>query len=81
MVVALVEVELEAVKFWRVVEPVARCWLVVRKPKKEVLARRSVVLALFETWRLVEVASLERRVGMVEEAAVKVWSVVEPRAR
>jgi hypothetical protein len=59
VVVAEEEVELEAVKFWRVVEP--RCKRLVVEPvtKLKVLAKRSVVVALVVVERVTSLRSLK----------------------
>ncbi len=71
VVVAWVEVELVAVKFCKVVEPLKRTLVKVarsevRLPMMPVLARRSVVLALLEMKRSVAVAFCK-----VEEAVAR----------
>ncbi len=71
VVVAWVEVELVAVKFCRVVEPLNNAFVKVarsevRLPMMPVLARRSVVLALLEMKRSVAVAFCK-----VEEAVAR----------
>ena len=63
-------VELTPVKFWRVVEPVTRRLLAVKRPVDEIEPKVAAVAK-----RFVEVAFV-----VVEFDAVKFWRVVEPRA-
>lgn len=76
VLVALVVVEFEAVKAWRVVEPTCRVFVLVRNPMMPVFALRSVVEAKPEMLRFVLVAFV-----VVAVEAVNLWRVVEPKTR
>ena len=76
VVVALVEVEFSAVKFWRVEEPVAVMFAAVREPVRVRFAPFPVVKAKVVAKNEVEVAFVE-----VEFCAVKFWRVDEPVTR
>ena len=72
VVVALVEVELRAVKLRRVVEPVKRRLEAVVRPSS--VMAKTVVEALFTTWKAVEVEVVPRpqRVNLALEYMVEV---------
>ena len=78
VVVALVEVELSAVKFWRVEEAFTRRLVKVPKPEEVMFPALRIEAKRFVEEAVVEKSVVVVALVVVELRAVKFWSVEEP---